>query len=118
MRAFLWTIVLVANVAVTAIAGVLALASEAPPIARLVAVVLGVLAGGASVLLVLARSARLPVWAPSAMRVLCIAFPLLWLLGSLDHGILSGQELLSLVLVSALYWGTWRVFRQSSAAAV
>lgn len=118
MRTLLWAIALLANIAVAIGAGMLVVAADAPPMARLVALVLAVLAAGAALLLVLARFAHLPPWGALAMRIVCVAFPLLWLLGSLDHGILSGQELLSLVAVAALYWGTWRIFWSSSAAAV
>jgi hypothetical protein len=52
------------------------------------------------------------------MRYLCLFLPLLWLLGSLDHGILSGQEILSVVVVAALAWGTWRTFKLFSGSRV
>ena len=60
--------------------------------------------------LLMARLRRVPLWLPRAMRYLCFSFPFLWLVGSLDHGIVSGLELLSVVAIALIAWGTWHVF--------
>ncbi len=63
-----------------------------------------------ALLLVLQKLHRLPLWGSRAMKYLCFGLPVLWLLGSLDHGIVSGLEIGSIVAVSLLAWGTWRAF--------
>ena len=65
---------------------------------------------GVAALLVLERVGKLPSWGTSAMRVLCLGIPAIWLLGALDRGILSGLEAASVAFVSLLMWSTWRVF--------
>jgi hypothetical protein len=83
----------------------------APAQARALGAIVVVLGLAIVGLLLSARLARLPSWGALAMRYLCTSLPVLWLLGSLDHGILSGQELLSIVLVWVFAWGTWRAFK-------
>lgn len=60
--------------------------------------------------------ARLPVWGPRAMRYLCTSLPVAWLLGSFDHGILSGLEMMSVLLISLLAWGSWLAFFKKSSS--
>jgi hypothetical protein len=66
---------------------------------------------GSVVLLSLARARKLPAWGPSVMGFSCLAAPVFWLLGSADAGTISNQELVFLVVVSLVGWGTWRVFK-------
>ena len=62
------------------------------------------------VLLLLARVRRLPEHGSRLMASLCLAVPLLWLVGSMDRGIISGQEWAFLVVVCATAAETWFVF--------
>ena len=62
--------------------------------------------------LVSARVSSLPSWGAFVMHCLCIGIPFLWLLASLDYGIVSGKEILSVLLVSLLTWGTWHAFKR------
>ena len=63
------------------------------------------------VLLLLARVRRLPEHGSRLMASLCLAVPLLWLVGSMDRGIISGQEWAFLVVVCAIAAETWFVFK-------
>jgi hypothetical protein len=66
------------------------------------------------ILLLLARFGSLPRWAPNAMRLVCAGVPLVFILGSLDLGIISGLEIISIVFASAFAWGTWYAFSRYS----
>lgn len=55
-------------------------------------------------LLVAARIKRLPSWGHATMKRLCWSVPVLALVGSLDYGIVSGQELFSLILAVLFGW--------------
>lgn len=59
-------------------------------------------------LLILARVQHLPSWGHAAMKLLCLAVPVLWLAGSLDYGMISGLEFYSLIFAVLLGWGSWR----------
>ena len=72
-------------------------------------VVLGL--AGVVALLVLARLERVPPWGTLTMRVLAVAVPVLWLLGSLEGEGASTPELVFLAIVALVSWGSWRVFR-------
>ena len=61
-------------------------------------------------LLVAARVKHLPSWGYTAMKLLCWAVPVFWLAGSLDYGMISGQEFYSLIFAVLLGWGSWRAF--------
>jgi len=61
-------------------------------------------------LLVAARIKRLPSWGHATMKFLCWSVPVLALAGSLDYGIVSGQELFSLMLAVLFGWGIWHAF--------
>ena len=63
------------------------------------------------VLLLLARVRRLPEHGSRLMASLCLAVPLLWLVGSMDRGIISGQEWAFLVVVCAIAAETCFVFK-------
>jgi hypothetical protein len=114
MRTLGWFTALLLNGVVVFAALMLAVDSASPATVRTVACIVAALALSAVALLVLARLTRLPRWGSTAMRYVCLSFPVLWLLGSLDHGILSGQELLSVIVVAVFAWGTWRVFQLHS----
>lgn len=110
MRTLGWLVALILNAALGLLPVALVLESELPPGDRLAAGLAAALVFGVVLFLVLARVGRLPSWGVPSMRWLCLSYAILWLLGSLDNGILSGQELWSLVLVSLLAWGTWKAF--------
>jgi hypothetical protein len=61
-------------------------------------------------LLVAARLGHLPPWGHKVMLLLCFAVPLLAFVGSLDYGIISGQEFISLIVAVLLGLGSWRAF--------
>jgi hypothetical protein len=69
------------------------------------------------ILLLLARFGPLPRWAPKAMSLVCVAIPIVFILGSLDLGIISGLEIISIVFASAFAWGTWFAFSLYSSKA-
>jgi hypothetical protein len=45
------------------------------------------------------------------LKCTCIAMPALWLIGSLDKGRLSSQELFSVLFPAILYWFHWLAAR-------
>lgn len=60
--------------------------------------------------LVAARLGHPPAWSHKAMLLLCLAVPVLAFVGSLDLGIISGQEVISLIVAVLLGFGSWRAF--------
>ena len=88
-----------------------ALAPDVPVAGRVtsVAVSLGLLAIIGC--LALKRIGRLPVWGCPTMRAACIMVPALWLIGSLDRGMISGLEWMSILAAGSLMWVTWTVFK-------
>jgi hypothetical protein len=111
MRTVGWLVALLLNCAVVAAFAPSVFEVEAPAKARAIGAGVTLVFLSIAVLLALARLARLPSWGPQVMLCLCISLPVLWLLGSLDHGILSGQEFLSVLFISLFAWGTWRAFK-------
>lgn len=111
MRTVGWLVALLLNCALVSAFAPSLFQSSAPIEARAVCAVMVLFGLAIASLLVLARLARLPSWGGQAMRYLCVLLPVLWLVGSFDRGILSGQELLSVALVSIFAWGTWRAFK-------
>jgi hypothetical protein len=93
------------------VATVAASAPQVTPAGRLCAALVALALVASLALLVLARLRRVPAWGASAMRALCIAVPLLWLIGSIATGVVSVQEVMFVLSVSLLAWATWRVFR-------
>lgn len=110
MRTVGWLVALLLNCAVVVAFAPSVFEVDAPAKARAISAGATLVFLSIAVLLALARLARLPSWGSQAMLYLCISVPVLWLLGSLDHGILSGQEVLSVLLISLFAWGTWRAF--------
>jgi hypothetical protein len=53
---------------------------------------------------------ELPSVAPAIFRSWCIALPITYFVGSLDHGLLSGQEVLLGICVAGFSWLSWWVF--------
>ncbi|MBA3772012.1 MAG: hypothetical protein H0X13_05865 [Ramlibacter sp.] len=82
---------------------------EAAP--RITAGLVTLALAAALVLLLLVRVRRLPANGSRLMAYLCLAVPLLWLAGSMDRGIISGQEWAFLIVVCLVTVGTWYVFR-------
>ena len=111
MRTTGWLIALVLNCAVIAICAPAIFEVGAPAQGRIVGGGIAALFLAVAYLLVAARFSRLPSWGPQVMRYLCASIPVVWVIGSLDHGILSGLELLSVVFISLFAWGTWRAFK-------
>ena len=104
MHTLSWLIVLLVNFGV--------IAAFAPSMADgdLVGTSVSALFAAISALLVAARFRHLPTWGHTAMKLLCWAIPVLALAGSLDYGIVSGQEILSLIVAALIGWGSWRAF--------
>ncbi len=111
MRTVGWLIALILNCSVIAVFSTSFFEIGAPAQERLLGGGIATLFLAVAVLLVLARFSRLPSWGPQVMRYLCASIPVLWAISSLDHGILSGLEFLSVVLIALFAWGTWRVFQ-------
>ena len=111
MRTTGWLIALVLNCAAIALFAPGLFEVGAPAQGRVIGGGIAALFLAVTVLLVLARFSHLPSWGPQVMRYLCASIPVLWAIGSLDHGILSGLELLSVVFISLFAWGTWRAFK-------
>jgi hypothetical protein len=111
MRTIGWLVAVLLNCTLVLAFAPAIFEGDAPAEARAVGAVVVLLGLAIVGLLLLARLARLPSWGSQAMRYLCISFPVLWLLGSLDHGILSGQELVSIAFICVFAWGTWRAFK-------
>src|SRR5262245_13656034 len=111
MRTLGWIVAILVNgaLAVAFLPGVTA--PDVPIMTRLLTVLVVTGLATAVLFLLMARLRHVPSWLPRAMRYLCLSFPILWLVGSLDHGIVSGLELLSVVAIALLAWGTWHVFR-------
>ena len=104
MRTLGWLIALLVNCAV--------IAAFAPSMFEgdIVGFVVSALFAAIGVLLVAARVKRLPSWGHAAMKLLCWAVPVLALVASLDYGMVSGQEVYSLIFAVLLGWGSWRAF--------
>gem|GEM_PF-2081266 len=98
------------NAAFLAVAVMAAVTGEGSTIGRAVAAVIALALGGALTLLLMARLGKLPAPGFEVMRYLCLSVPVLWFAGSLDRGVISGQEWAFLLVVGAVTWGTWHVF--------
>jgi hypothetical protein len=105
-----WLTVLVLNVAVAAAFAPSVFESGAPAATRVIGGAIVATFVGVSTLLVLIRVGKLPSWGTAAMRIFCLGIPVIWLIGALDRGIVSGLEAASVVFVSLLMWSTWRLF--------
>lgn len=110
MKTLGWLIVLLLNLGVATAFAPLVFEGDAPVQSRAVGTVVALLFFSISGLLITARFDRSPSWARSAMKLLCWAVPVLWLLGSLDYGMVSGHEFLSLFFAAAIAWASWRAF--------
>lgn len=111
MRTIVWFLALVINAAVAALFAPVVLNVHVLLVSRLaIAGVVSVLLAICA-LLVAVRLRRAPQWGSQTMRWLCAAGPMLWLLGSLDTGRVSGLELWSVLLMTLLAWGSWNAFK-------
>lgn len=99
-----WLIALLVN------CGVLAAFAPSMFEGDIVGFVVSALFAAICVLLVAARVKRLPSWGHVTMKILCWAVPVLALAASLDYGMVSGQEVYSLIFAVLLGWGSWRAF--------
>ena len=54
------------------------------------------------------RLVKLSPRAVLAFRAWCIALPALFLLGSLDTGMISGQEFMAAIMIAGFSWLNWR----------
>jgi Ca2+/Na+ antiporter len=104
MRTLGWIIALLVNL------GVIAAFAPSMFYGDIVGFVVSALFAAICTLLVVARVQHLPSWGHTAMKLLCWAAPVLWLAGSLDYGMISGQEFYSLIFAVLLGWGSWRAF--------
>jgi hypothetical protein len=64
----------------------------------------------ATVALAACRLVQLSSMALWAFRAWCVALPVLFLLGSLDMGMISGQELVAAVMIAGFSWLNWKAF--------
>ena len=117
MRTLGWLVALIANLAIAVCFAALVMDAESPLKVRAICAVIAVVFFAATFLLALAKASRLPSQGLKIMRYLCVAIPVLWLAGSLDSGTISGQELLSTLLIGLLSWGTWYAFKLTAAKA-
>jgi hypothetical protein len=92
-------------------AGFAAAEGELDAVPRITAGLVTLALAASLVLLLLARVRRLPEHGSRLMASLCLAVPLLWLIGSMDKGIISGQESAFLIVVCVIAAGTWFVFK-------
>lgn len=110
MKSLIWLFALIINL-VGAMAFVPSVfEADIPAHSRAIGAVIGLLLFMICGFLVAERIHRLPVWGHSGMKLLCSTIPVSWLLGSLDHGMISGLEFISLILAAFLGWGSWRAF--------
>lgn len=110
MKTLVWLLALILNLVVATAFVPSVFEGGIPAQSRAIGAVIGLLFLAVCGFLIAARIHRLPVWGRSGMKLLCSAIPLSWLLGSLDHGMISGLEFLSLIFVAFLGWGSWRAF--------
>jgi hypothetical protein len=111
MRTLGWLVALVLNAAVAVVFAPSVADTNAPASARTIGALVVLLFAAIVGVLLAARMGHLPSWGGRAMRVLVLCVPAAWFLGSLDRGIVSSQEVLSIVVVSVLAYGTWRAFK-------
>ncbi|MBI5790581.1 MAG: hypothetical protein HZA63_03805 [Rhodocyclales bacterium] len=110
MKTLVWSLVLLINLAVAIAFTPSVFEGDIPAQSRAIGIVIGLLFLAICGFLIAARICRLPPWGRLGMKLLCSAIPLSWLLGSLDHGMISGLEFLSLIFAASLGWGSWRAF--------
>lgn len=110
MRTLYWASVLMLDLAVIAILAPSIWASDVAPWNRVVAALVAVLFAALCAMLLFARLRTASSRAAFTMRVLCSAVPVLWLAGSFDHGMVSGLELVSVVLAALYAWANWKAF--------
>jgi len=116
MKTALTVLALLVNGVFLVVAG-FAVGTDGVSMAGRVCAALVALALAACMLLMLsARTRRLPAWGVSAMRWLSCGVPLLWLMGSLNGGSMSVPEIVFLVLVALVAWATWLVFKSVNQA--
>jgi hypothetical protein len=108
MRTLCWLIVLLFNLAIFATFAQSALKMHFPNI--VIYLLFSLLFLAISCLLITARFHRVPFWGHRGMKLLCWAVPILWSLGCLDHGIISGLEFLTIIIVALPCWFSWRAF--------
>lgn len=104
MQTLCWLIALLANLGVIA-----AFASSAFE-GHIVGISASALFLVIAALLVAARLGHPPAWGHKVMLSLCLAVPVLAFVGSLDLGIISGQEFVSIVVAVLLGFGSWRAY--------
>jgi len=111
MKTLALILVLLTNVSFLVLASVAAAEGELEAAPRLTAGLVALALSAALGLLLLARLRRLPAKGSRVMGGLCLAVPVLWLVGSMDRGIVSGQEWAFLFVVCVVTGGTWHVFK-------
>ena len=110
MKTLGWLVALVGNFLISLAFIQPLLDAEAPLKVRAISAAIALVSFTATTLLILAKASRIPTHGLKIMRYLCFSIPVLWLLGSLDYGIISGQEFLSSFFVALISWGTWHAF--------
>lgn len=115
MRNLAWIGALLINIAGGSIFALGVFASGAPLRARVFGAVFAVAFLAIAALLLVVRRTRIQAWRTRLMQVLCIGVPVVWLLGALDLGTVSGQELASFLVVAVACWCTWQAFKLNAA---
>lgn len=108
-------VVLGANALQLAVSLLGSLSGEAPGRVRLFAALLALLYLACTGLLLAGRRRRLPAAAAVLLRLACLALPLAWLAGGVEHGRLAGDALAAAAFAGVLAMASWAVFRYRQA---
>jgi hypothetical protein len=117
MKTLALILVLLTNVPFLLMSGRAAAETEFEIASRIVAGIVALALAATIGLLLLAWLRSLPTNGSRVMGILCLGVPALWLVGSLDRGIVSGQEWAFLIVVCVVTGGTWHVFKLLRASA-
>jgi hypothetical protein len=110
MKTFVWSLVLLGNLAVALAFASLVFKGDITSESSIMGIIFGLLFFAICGMLIAARINCVPPWGRLGMKLLCSAVPLSWLLGSLDSGMISGLELISLIFPAFFGWASWRAF--------
>lgn len=117
MRNALFVVALAGNSLFLLLSSTYAMAAGTSIFARLAAAAIALTTLGVISLLGLARFSSPSHQAFQAMPTLCAAGPVLWVGASMDSGIISGFEVVFLLVVGLVAGGSWHVFKLLRASA-
>ncbi len=104
MRTLFWFIVLLVNLGI-----VLSLTSSLLYGETIIILVFSLFIS-ISILLLMVRMQKLPLWTYNLMQFLCVSIPVLGFIGSIDYGTFSGLEIASIGFFILLGWSSWMSF--------